>query len=79
MSKLVRAVVLVATFIGARIVPPRALADCVGERRACLPSALLEYIDCNAGCYSFGCFFGCESLYDLDRAACWLEFFGCIG
>lgn len=78
MSKLVRAVVLVTVFMSALIVPPRAFANCVGERRACMQSALLEQNDCKGGCDSTWCFFGCEMLYDLDRIGCWGEYLGCI-
>ncbi len=77
MAKLIQRFVLVTTLMGALAAPEPALADCVGERRACLQSALLEYNGCNGGCSSVGCWYICEWRYDMDRTACWLEFVGC--
>lgn len=77
MAKLIQRFVLVTTLMGALAAPEPVLADCVGERRACRQSALLEYNDCNGGCSSVVCWYICEWGYDMDRAACWLEFIGC--
>lgn len=78
MPNLIRGLVLVTTIVGALAAPQAALADCVGERRNCMHSAMLEYNDCNVGCSYVGCFYVCEWLHDADKAGCWSEYVGCI-
>lgn len=78
MPKLIRALVLVTTLMGALAAPEPALADCVGARRACLNLALAEDNGCSGGCNSTGCWYVCEWLYDMDRAGCWSAWAGCI-
>ncbi len=78
MSSWIRVLALLALITSVLAAPHVVVADCVGQRRACLASALIEYTDCNSGCNWWGCFYGCEWLYDLDRAGCVLEYLGCI-
>lgn len=78
MSSWIRGLALVAIITFALAAPRAVLADCVGQRRACFASALLEYNECNGGCNWWGCFYNCEWLYDLDRPGCVSEYLGCI-
>jgi hypothetical protein len=78
-SKLIGTVLLLSLFGGLFITPQAALADCVGERTQCFASAREAYERCSRGCNGVACEFWCETLYDIDRAACVFEFITCTG